>query len=275
MLYVQFPYLAATPPLAAAVLMVSLLWPTFFMGLSLPLLARALTGSVEMTARVVGSLYGWNTLGAASGAFLSTWVLLPRLGLEHSLWLAAASSLACAAAAAAMLGPRGALISRQPGNPSNSTKTIAPATSEPLSFTGWALVYGMAGFIALALEVTWFRLLGVMLKSTAFTFGTLLGVYLSGLGLGATLASRRVHLSRRPGMTFLRLQCGVVLYTAVSTVALVAAIASGHPIKLVRYLGGYEPLDVQATVALLRGVGLADSPALTPFFDLVIRRRAA
>ncbi|MGH9200051.1 MAG: fused MFS/spermidine synthase, partial [Vicinamibacterales bacterium] len=100
LLYIQFPGLAATTAVTAVVLLASLFWPTFFMGLSLPLLARALTSSLGVASRVIGSLYGWNTLGAATGALVGTWVLLPRFGLEHSLWIAAAVSLACAVSAA-------------------------------------------------------------------------------------------------------------------------------------------------------------------------------
>ena len=99
LLYLGFPYLAATPSVAAAVLLASLLWPTVLMGLSLPLLARALTASLGMTGRVIGSLYGWNALGAAAGALVGTWVLLPLFGLERSLWIAAAVSFACAGSA--------------------------------------------------------------------------------------------------------------------------------------------------------------------------------
>jgi predicted membrane-bound spermidine synthase len=268
-LYRQFPYLAATPAVAAAVLLVSLMWPTFFMGLSLPLLARALTSSLGMTGRVIGSLYGWNTLGAAVGAFVGTWLLLPRFGLEGALWIAAALSLSCAAAAV-LLGLGSAGRDLAPAAPSDDGDAPSRSSGEPLSFPGWALAYGLSGFIALGLEIAWFRLLGVMLKSTAFTFGTLLSVYLSGLGLGAAVASRRVGRSRRPGLTFLLLQCGVVLYAALSTALLMASIGAGHPIKLVRYLGGYEPVDVQATVALLRNVGLTDAAALTPLTDFAV-----
>jgi spermidine synthase len=266
-LYLRFPYLAATPPVAAVVLVASLLWPTFFMGLSLPLLARALTSSLGMTGRVIGALYGWNALGAAAGAFVGTWVLLPRYGLQHSLWIAAAVSLACAGSAV-VLSLNGA-VEREP-IASDRGSAPEPAPSGPLSFSGWAFVYGVSGFIALAFEISWFRLLGVMLKPTAFTFGTLLGVYLSGLGLGAAFASYRVARSTRPGVMFLLLQCGVVLYVGVSIVILMSSIAAGHPVKLVRYLGSYEPVDVQATVALLRDIRLADPGGLTPFVDFAL-----
>ena len=46
----------------------SLLVPTCLMGVSLPLLSRALTHHVGDAGRIIGSLYGWNTLGAAAGA---------------------------------------------------------------------------------------------------------------------------------------------------------------------------------------------------------------
>jgi predicted membrane-bound spermidine synthase len=73
-LYEHLAGLDLHPAATAAVLFVSLLWPTFFMGASLPLLARALTTRIERAARIVGTLYAVNTLGAAAGAAIATWV---------------------------------------------------------------------------------------------------------------------------------------------------------------------------------------------------------
>ena len=50
-----------------AILFAVLLWPTFFMGMSLPLLARALADARAPGERIA-ALYGWNTLGAACGS---------------------------------------------------------------------------------------------------------------------------------------------------------------------------------------------------------------
>jgi len=80
----------------ALLLFGSLLWPTFFMGASLPLLARAVTDRIDRAASAVGALYGFNTLGAATGALVATWMLLPRLGLEGSLRVGAALNVVCA-----------------------------------------------------------------------------------------------------------------------------------------------------------------------------------
>src|SRR5213593_3046042 len=98
-LYYDFLYNRAgdaqlAPAALAVLLFVSLLWPTFFMGASLPLLSRALAARIDRAASVIGVLYGVNTLGAAAGALLSTWVLLPRLGLDGSLQVGVALNVA-------------------------------------------------------------------------------------------------------------------------------------------------------------------------------------
>ena len=76
------------------------------------------------------------------------------------------------------------------------------------------LIYALSGFIALSLEIVWFRLLGVMQKSTSFTFPTLLAVYLGGLAFGVIIGVLLVKRIRRPAVTFLALQSGVTLYAA-------------------------------------------------------------
>ena len=95
-LYARFGAIEMPIAVLAAVLFVSVLWPTFFMGVSLPLLARAATPSLRAAARTVASLYGWNTLGAAAGAIFTTWILLRRFDFETCLQIGAAINLSCA-----------------------------------------------------------------------------------------------------------------------------------------------------------------------------------
>ena len=152
------------------VLFASLLWPTFFMGVSLPLLARALTEDLDRAAVRIGQLYGFNTLGAAAGALVSTWLLLPRVGFGGALWIGGATNLVCALMVLTWLrdAPRAAAAApRQPR--AGSTPAIAGQWRP--AFMGWATLFGLSGFLALSLEIVWFRLLGVIVKSTAFTFG--------------------------------------------------------------------------------------------------------
>ena len=97
-LYMRHPQLGESSGLLWIVLFSSLLWPTFFMGVSLPLLAKALTRDVDEAAPTIGRLYGINALGAATGALTTTWILLPQVGLEQVLKIGAALNFACAAA---------------------------------------------------------------------------------------------------------------------------------------------------------------------------------
>ncbi len=182
-LYTQLPQLGDNIIVATIVLFASLLVPTCLMGVSLPLLSRALTHDVGDAGRIIGSLYGWNTLGAAAGAFTTTWILIPNFGLEGaSLW-GAASYVLCAIGAFA-IGARRRHATTTIVGPDSDRGRAFPA----LPFSSWILVYALTGLIALGFEITWFRC-SAWRKSTAFTFGTVLAV-IRRAGLGGAIGSR-------------------------------------------------------------------------------------
>ena len=64
--------------------------PTFAMGATLPVLVTEMVQRTESVGRATGWLYFINTLGAALGAFASGFLLLPRMGLDGLVTLAAA-----------------------------------------------------------------------------------------------------------------------------------------------------------------------------------------
>ena len=68
----------------------------------------------------------------------------------------------------------------RPARRRGSTPRRPRATASPSGSRS----YGLTGFCALALEILWFRVLEMAVKSTAFTFGTVLALYLLGLGPG-------------------------------------------------------------------------------------------
>ena len=101
-MYFSLGSLSIPPVGMAGLVFLSLIWPTFWMGVSLPVLGRAVARSLEGAPRHVGLLYGLNTLGAATGAFATTWMLFPALGLAGSLQFAAALNALAAVAAGLM-----------------------------------------------------------------------------------------------------------------------------------------------------------------------------
>lgn len=260
-LYLQLNHLARSPIVLAGVLFISLLWPTFFMGMSLPLLARTLTRRVEGAAQMVGSLYAFNTLGAAVGALLTVWLFTRTLGFEVTVQLGAVLNIFAALGALAVApyflqqprevttdgsyDPAGS-EGEHVANEAQQSKMETPLF--PVSV--WIAIYGVSGFVALSLEILWFRLLGVMVKSTAFTFGNLLAIFLAGLAVGTFWGIKWADRSRHAARIFLGLQAGITLYAAASLALLVASLGNvGITEPLYSYFNEYDAIDISGALA--------------------------
>jgi len=249
-LYDRFGAAEIPAPALALLLFTSLLVPTFFMGASLPLLSRALASRLERAASVIGILYGVNTLGAATGALVSTWILLPRLGLDGSLRVGVLFNVLCALIVLpAIAGFQSRVTAEMRWDPPSGGPSTAAPSEVSFPFWIWACIFATSGLLALALEIVWFRVLAVTMKGTAFTFGTLLGVYLTGLGVGALIGSAVSTRLPRPAVTFLGLQAAI---GAVAMFLLTAFIRFADNVApLWAYLGSYEPLDIRTAVPAL------------------------
>ena len=166
----------------ALVQFIALLPPTLLMGASLPLLVRATVVAPDQAPRTVTLLFAGNVLGSAAGAVATPWLLL-RWGSMTSAALVAASFNGLVAIGALLLLRRHATPASPEAVPTAAT---TPAEATPTPAVGfWAFLFATSGFVALGLEMVWFRVIDVTLKGTAFTFGTVLGLYLLGLALGA------------------------------------------------------------------------------------------
>lgn len=228
-LYRRAPWLYDTLVEGALTHLLTLLVPTGLMGMSLPLLVRGLVRDQAGAARTIGYLYGANALGAAVGAFLTPWVLLRYLAVTGAVYAGAAGS--------ALAGLGALLIGLRMGEGTASGGAVATDVHEheddheherPQPFSRWVLLYALSGFVSLSLEMVWFRVLDVTAKGAAFTFGTLLALYLSGLAAGTFTAARRAPSIRRPLSAFLLCQAGVVLATLVAH-ALLARLPADWP----------------------------------------------
>jgi hypothetical protein len=119
----------------------------------------------------------------------------------------------------------------------------------------WVLIYSLSGFLALSLEILWFRLLGIMLKSNSLTFPHLLAVYLGSLALGMIAGSQFVRFGKRPAQTFLTLQSAVTIYAGLSVAVLVFGLNRWESLSWLRnYFGGYEPFDLAAARAAVENL---------------------
>ena len=127
-------------------------------------------------------------LGAAAGAFAAPWLLLPWGGIPGAVTVAAVGNLL--AGLGALVLARGASATQARAGRAARARAAGRARAHPFGL--WLSLYALSGFVALSLEILWFRLVDVAVKSTAFTFGTVLGIYLLGSAAGCLLAVPRV-----------------------------------------------------------------------------------
>ena len=139
-------------------------------------------------------LYGWNTLGAACGSLVAAAILFRTVDFVTSVRIGAMLSFGCALGA--VLGAP-YLVRRWSVAAEAATGRDVPLPraddgghQRQFGLSTWIAVYALSGFVALSLEIVWFRILGVILKSNSFTFGHLLAVYLGGVGLGALVGKQ-------------------------------------------------------------------------------------
>lgn len=197
--------------------------PTTLMGASLPLLSRAVATSLDTVAERIGRLYGLNTLGAGLGALLGGWLVLGHLGFEAALACAAALELAAAALALTLLPALRRAAPAAPPRGVGGPVEAAPFGGLPL----WCVLVFLSGYVIVALEIVWVRLLGQVGQFHAYLFPTVLGVFLLADGLGIAAAARMVRRLEDPRPAFFAAQgAGFVL-----AVALVGALwlALPHP----------------------------------------------
>jgi len=169
--------------------------PAALMGATLPVLCRFYVQRLDHLGRRTGWLYGLNTAGAACGVALCGLVLIRHLGVWPTLGLFAGLNL--------LIGSACLWFSRQLSAESKSTstknvseKSVAAAFSRPTARTPtsldrqmrWGLViFAASGFCAMAYEVLWTRLLGLIAGPTTYCFTLVVTTFIIGLALGSLL----------------------------------------------------------------------------------------
>ncbi|MDH5625639.1 MAG: fused MFS/spermidine synthase, partial [Nitrospira sp.] len=150
----------------------------FLMGGTLPAMIR----SLQLTADRIGTGGGWmyaaNTVGAIIGALVSSFLLIPALGIQGTGLAAAGIGLLAAAGSFRLdhFAPNQAGVAQQ-------SKSSPLATSASVAI----LVYSIAGGLALGYEVVWSQSIVQFMSTRSYAFSVMLATYLAGLACGAAL----------------------------------------------------------------------------------------
>jgi spermidine synthase len=208
-----------------------LLAPTLLMGGTLPAAARAAITPGDVRRKSTAFLYGVNTLGAVTGALLSTFLLLEVFGIRFTLWFGCLLNLLVAMTARFVdrqLGP-GVPPAEDAPAVEELTSTLAseaaPAETNRLERSFVLAAAAATGFVFLLMELVWYRMLSPLLGGSAYTFGLILAVALAGIGLGGLLYT--LHGSTRPAT-----MAGFAASSALEALALAIPFALGDRIAL-------------------------------------------
>ena len=163
-----------------------LLVPTTLMGATLPVLAAALVHSSGRNSNSVTRLYACNLAGAILGTLIAGFVLLPVLGVRTTIVVAAVLNV--------IVGVIAIFLQRRTG----AEVTVEEARVE---FDGpgvevdrtrfWIFAAFASGFVTISTQVSWTRILTMIIGSSTYAFSIVVALFLIGLAAGAWWVARK------------------------------------------------------------------------------------
>ncbi len=175
-----------------------LLLPATCMGATLPVLSRFYVTRFSHIGSHLGRLYGINTIGAAAGSLICGFWIINFWGVWGALIFAVILNV--------IIGVFSILISsilrkKYPGQeaittektksmfiPRRITTENGQANSNELESiyrSGALIIFAVSGFCAMAYEVIWIRLLGLIVGPTTYSFTVVLVTFITGLAIGS------------------------------------------------------------------------------------------
>jgi len=196
--------------LRALVAVLCLLPPTIAMGATLPAVARGV-GTTRDGVEWLGWFYAGNIAGAVCGSLVAGFYLLRVYDMTVATITAVAINLLVAVGAL--------VIARQNSqhSPSPEPRSLIPDPRSLISRVTIYVAIALSGFCALAGEVVWTRLLGLLFGATVYTFSIVLAVFLIGLGVGSACAAAFARSDRQPRLAFAG--CQLLLVAAMAWTA--------------------------------------------------------
>ena len=157
------------------------------LGMTFPLMSAGLARAHPLAAgESVAMLYFTNSFGAAAGVLASGFVLIAWAGLPGTLRTAGALNLLIAAAVWLLARP-----ARHPAL--REARDRDPGAGRIL-----LLVAGFTGLASFVYEISWIRMLSLVLGASTHSFELMLATFILGLALGGLAVRRRADAAADP-----------------------------------------------------------------------------
>ena len=247
--------------------------PSFAMGATLPLATQPFANTLTKTfaktrsrlSRYIGLLYGLNTLGAAVGALVTGYWGLATWGTTKWSALLSATSFVCAALAIAAnyllarahSGGDDKLVTNATSGSGNAAVNASSTANRAPIETHALVAAGVSGFVMLAGEMLWTRVLTFVFGHDTYAFATLLAIVLLGLAAGGWLHRAIATWNQQSVLAW--------ALAALSVSTMLSYAAAAH--LVIAY--GRDPFSFDSVLATSSCVELYRALAFTPVLVLV------
>ncbi len=231
---------------------------SILLGISFPLMSAGIMRRLQGEhGQILGSLYFTNSIGAAIGALVATFVLVPRIGLPGAVQFAGLLNL-LVAVAAWLLG------SDPKGQAARAIASIRPSATHAGEDRSRTSVSGLLRLVLIATalssaasfvyEIGWIRMLSLAVGTTLHAFELMLAAFIGGMALGGLWIRNRADQYARPLVALGWIQMTMGL-SAVASLALYAFGAFEWVAFLIQALSltdaGYGLYNVGTAVAAI------------------------
>jgi spermidine synthase len=265
---------ASLPPLPSAMLKIvvaflCMIAPTLVIGAVFPLAVRLAARETGHLGRDLSLIYGLDTLGAAVGALLAGFFLVPQCGLSASTWILGVGAVDLGLF---VLLRKRIITPHEKKRRKASRQAAAATTPEPAGSSSRPRIvlptFFLSGVAALLLETGWNRFFTLLNGTHVFSTAAVLAGFLAGIGLGSLLMARYIDRIQNP---FAAAAC---LYAAVALCGVAvfrsATLFSHAYFRIFQWHEGYNPFQLTICLLILSIVLLA-TLALGAGFPLVMR----
>ena len=190
------------PALRIVACLIMVFVPALALGATFPMAIRWFANQSAHPAHKSGTLYFLNTAGAAAGALLAGFILIPRLGIAWTTYVGMAASLVAAICVLVVLRTGGAVKAAVASGFSRTRKKrpSIEVGNDATPGDAWlpALVLGLSGFASLLHEIAWTRILSLVLGPTTYAFAAALAAVIAGVAIGSGAGTWIVARTHRP-----------------------------------------------------------------------------
>ena len=241
--------------------------PALALGATFPAAVRACVRDSRDVGPMVGTLYAANTAGAALGAVLAGFVLMPAFGIFATTLFGMMAGLVSAATALIIAGYTPADVTiesaepvRQPSRAQKraQARRASSKVTPPAVPAAWltAATLSISGFASLLCEIVWTRTFAMIVGPTTYAFSATVAAVIAGLAAGSACGAWIAKRTARPAFWL-----GLTLSLTAIAITLMSSLAGD---EVPRFIAGQLAAASQPAAALLTRQSLLVAALIVP-----------